>query len=365
MTAQNVQSYDMIVRREQPMKTLKEVEEIVGLKRRAIQEYESAGLATKPIHKNKYGYLLYSEQEIERLWQLRFYKELGYNRTKIEKLEQGKLFDSQKELEKVIVTLKEKREKLDNMINIAQVMQETGLSFNSLRHSMVGLDSVKSDTVLGVLGTALNISFEADFEDIINMEVFTEEELEEIISILEKILDDCKSGKLASDENVQEKFAAVHQMLFKAITESVLFLWIPVSYLSPEGDIAKDIAKEIGIESVIYLRDGLQYYCKAHEDNETDKALLAIFDNIERLGRKKFTTNSMEVQEEVKKVHEFLERANVLTKLGKICLLKQFSELLGSKAYRVAVDKGVERGVAWFCSRAIKIYCDNLSELYG
>ena len=40
------------------MKTLNEVIDIVGLKRRAIQEYEKAGLAKKPTHSNKYGHLL-------------------------------------------------------------------------------------------------------------------------------------------------------------------------------------------------------------------------------------------------------------------------------------------------------------------
>ena len=37
------------------MKSLSEVEKLVGLKRRAIQEYEDKGLAIKPTHKNKYG----------------------------------------------------------------------------------------------------------------------------------------------------------------------------------------------------------------------------------------------------------------------------------------------------------------------
>ena len=42
------------------MKTLNEVVDIVGLKRRAIQEYEEAGLADKPTTKNKSGYLWFS-----------------------------------------------------------------------------------------------------------------------------------------------------------------------------------------------------------------------------------------------------------------------------------------------------------------
>lgn len=68
------------------MKSLHEVEKIVGLNRRVIQEYESKGVAIKPTHKNKYGYLLYDTPEIERLWQLKFYRELGYRIPEIEEI---------------------------------------------------------------------------------------------------------------------------------------------------------------------------------------------------------------------------------------------------------------------------------------
>ena len=81
------------------MKSLNEVEKIVGLKRRAIQEYEDAGLANKPTHKNKYGYLLYDTPEIERLWQLKFYKELGYNITKIKEIQEKGKKERKKNLE--------------------------------------------------------------------------------------------------------------------------------------------------------------------------------------------------------------------------------------------------------------------------
>ena len=41
------------------MKSLEEVSKIVGLSRRAIQEYEKAGVVQKPTHRSKRGYLRY------------------------------------------------------------------------------------------------------------------------------------------------------------------------------------------------------------------------------------------------------------------------------------------------------------------
>lgn len=97
------------------MKSLSEVEKIVGLKRRAIQEYEDKGLAIKPNHKNKYGYLLYDTPEIERLWQLKFYKEIGYNMTQIEKLQKSGKRAEKEELVGVIEALKEKKKNLNSL----------------------------------------------------------------------------------------------------------------------------------------------------------------------------------------------------------------------------------------------------------
>lgn len=77
------------------MKTLSEVSKLVGLSRRMIQEYESSGLAKTPTTKNKYGHLLYSDDDIDKLWQLRFYKELGYKKGDIEKIFTDKNFNRQ------------------------------------------------------------------------------------------------------------------------------------------------------------------------------------------------------------------------------------------------------------------------------
>lgn len=67
------------------MKSIEEVQKIVGLSWRMIREFEKAGLAQKPDKRNKYGYLLYEEKHIERLWQLRFCKELNYKKKEMKK----------------------------------------------------------------------------------------------------------------------------------------------------------------------------------------------------------------------------------------------------------------------------------------
>ena len=61
---------------------LREVCDIVGVTRRAVQCYEQEGLVTS-IGKNKYGYLLYDEIAVERIQDIKMYQDFGFNLKKI------------------------------------------------------------------------------------------------------------------------------------------------------------------------------------------------------------------------------------------------------------------------------------------
>ena len=115
------------------MKKLKDVSKTTGLSRRMIQEYEKSGLVNKPEARNKYGHLQYDEGEMRRLWQLCFYKELGYDHNKIKELEKSQnTSDITQVLEEAIALLEQKKERLDNLIRIANLMKDTEASYDSL-----------------------------------------------------------------------------------------------------------------------------------------------------------------------------------------------------------------------------------------
>lgn len=110
------------------MKTLNEVCNITGLSRRMIQEFEKFGLSETPKHKNKYGHLLYSDEEVDRLWQLRFYKELGYSKSKMKEILHDPNYDKKYALKMQIKQLENKRDRIDSMINVANNMVVLGIS---------------------------------------------------------------------------------------------------------------------------------------------------------------------------------------------------------------------------------------------
>ena len=57
--------------------TLKEVCEMLGLSRRAVQGYEKAGLI-RPSARNKYGHLLYDEKTVSRIAGIQYCQKLGF-----------------------------------------------------------------------------------------------------------------------------------------------------------------------------------------------------------------------------------------------------------------------------------------------
>lgn len=120
-------------------------------------------------------------------------------------------------------------------------------------------------------------------------------------------------------------------------------------FLAPECEIAKELAEEIGMDRVTYIREAMQYYCTSKEGNQADKEFNSALKTIEKLGCKKYRTNSKEVQAEVKRVHEFFSNMNILTEEGTICMLRQCSYMYGSNIYiksiLIMVQKEVLHGL--------------------
>ena len=58
---------------------MKQVCEMTGASRRAVQGYEELGMVS-PSGRNKYGHLLYDEIALERIRQIRFYRDMGFSR---------------------------------------------------------------------------------------------------------------------------------------------------------------------------------------------------------------------------------------------------------------------------------------------
>ncbi|WP_147803843.1 MerR family transcriptional regulator [Alkalicoccus halolimnae] len=94
---------------------IKEVADLVGISVRTLHHYDEIGLLP-PEEITESGYRLYSEENIEMLQQILFFKELGFSLKEIKKIISSSSFNRQEALILQRKMLVEKRKRLDKMI---------------------------------------------------------------------------------------------------------------------------------------------------------------------------------------------------------------------------------------------------------
>ena len=103
------------------LKSLREVCDSLGVSRRAIQNYEKAGLVA-PAERNKYGYLLYGEKEQQRISQIKMYQKFGFTVKEIRELMDASEKEKREALVKKVDELRVKKHEIEYIIETAEKM---------------------------------------------------------------------------------------------------------------------------------------------------------------------------------------------------------------------------------------------------
>ena len=122
------------------MKTVRQVSQLTGVSIRALHHYDAIGLL-KPTQVTDAGYRLYSDAEIERLYMILVFRELGLPLKEIRSILNAPDYDRNRVLEQQIQIMQQRAEKLKNRISLAKCMLVMGvkdMDFN-------GFDSKKMD----------------------------------------------------------------------------------------------------------------------------------------------------------------------------------------------------------------------------
>lgn len=98
---------------------VKEVADLVGVSVRTLHHYDEIGLLI-PDQTTESGYRLYSDENLELLQQILFFKELGFSLQSIKEIVHSPTFDRQKALQMHHEMLLEKRRRLDQMIDTVE-----------------------------------------------------------------------------------------------------------------------------------------------------------------------------------------------------------------------------------------------------
>lgn len=107
------------------MKTVHEVSGLAGVSIRTLQYYDRIGLL-RPADRTESGYRLYDDTDLEKLQQILLFRELEFPLKDIKRIMDNPDFDRARALEQQIALLTLKKEHLENLIELARGIKETG-----------------------------------------------------------------------------------------------------------------------------------------------------------------------------------------------------------------------------------------------
>ena len=102
---------------------LREICELTGVTRRAVQGYEKEGLM-KPSSKNKQGYLLYDQEAVVRIKEIKLFQERGFSLKEIKSFETLSREDYKFKLTQKVSEL----EKLQSQLEVVALQIQTIIS---------------------------------------------------------------------------------------------------------------------------------------------------------------------------------------------------------------------------------------------
>ena len=336
------------------MKTLKEVSDMVGMSRRVIQEYEKAGLAQAPETRNKYGYLLYDQAHIERLWQIRFYRELGYDKRQIGEILNDPQYDSHKAMQQKIRSFRHRKLEIENLIAMAEAADETGISPASIRLGIPGLQNAPYDCVVPVVSRCFQIIKTRIPELCDVLQPIAREEIDRLLELLFSILDGMEEGLPPEGPEIQLRVDQLCAALSFRICSSISVLSCLNLLLSPESHLAAELDRALWPQASAYLNTAIRYYCCAHEKNPTDIRFLNAINQIIRLKKQGFSSFSPSVRSQAEIICRFFSQVYLLKPAGRKLLLEAIQELLLSDTCReLCVSLGEAEDTACFLACAI------------
>lgn len=344
---------------------LSEVAKKLDIKQQRIQEYEKVGIAIKPKVKDKHGYWLYGEAEIERLWQIKFYLTLNFTVPEIKAIFEDPNYNKHDAIADQIIKLEKQKKKLESMIEIARIYNEADLLPSDILMGNKILEKLRYKIATPLMSKALSVFLEIIKPDEIE-KLFgvlanwpTEEVAYKWRDAIEKMGEYYVTQVDYETYNVQEQVAIIVGTVAEVIPDSILKRWlITVQLIVVE---CRDAIKEIfGEDGWKYIVNAVIFYAQEQLcQQKVFEPVKEILFNLEDYGLKQYTTGSSEVQGEVRKIHRMVSQIGIFSEETQIKLLAALSDFLGGQEAKIAIDDGKEKGLSWFISIAIKIYCKN------
>jgi len=347
------------------MKTIEEVISITGLSRRQIQEFQRYGLADRPKQKNKYGHFEYNDSDIARLWELRFYKELGYDAPRITQLECELYEDRQRRLDLLISELEEKQKKLNQLINVAKTMRSAGVNVSAISKIYGPVTEMNFNDFLSIAAQGLYPDLQVDYSKI-EGELLNQDDEEALCSAIDMIGEGLFDESSPDDNKVESGFALLYQMWIKVLPDSIDAFQTMLHMMAENYEFIKDITETFGAGSIEKILKALDVFCAHHGMTELDREYERSLAELPQLRRDEFVPESDEVQEKIAVLHRVYRDIKLIDAKESLKALERFGQTYVTAAEESSNILPVEKDDAIYLQTAIKFYIKkNQEENYG
>lgn len=337
------------------MKSLKEVTEITGLSRRMIQEIEAAGLAQKPTHADKYGHLLYDDKDIEKLWDFRFYKEIGCTLPEIKKIRDASSFSRIKELERLAEEMTKKRDELNHLIEIAKLLSGMGLSYSAYKEAIDPAGIFNFNEFTSSIGTSIQ---QMDFEPEI-VDVLTEEEENIRDEAFDLIMEYGDKGMEPTHPRVQFEMERYYAVCTREMSDSLYWFKVMHAAHAPGEIMGQWIDEEYGEGAAQYFWEVLQHYCRTNpfKHGKNDERCAKAWQILEAMSQNNYPPEVEVVQKVVGVWYSFFDGLKMYSEETRKKLFKHSGAMMRSKSHLEFVEKHGKSQFAAFMEQAIAYYC--------
>lgn len=189
--------------------TVHEVANLTGITARTLHYYDEIGLL-KPSIVTEARYRLYTDEDLARLQEVLFFREVGFALKEIKKLLQSHNYNRTETLEKHLVILEAQKERIDNLIALirSEISGKQELSFSAFSQSkVIELQSKFRDEIVERWGDTESFKeFESTFSP--KTRKIQNEQMETFYYIAESIFE-----KLAMYENKTPDSPEVQQIV--------------------------------------------------------------------------------------------------------------------------------------------------------
>lgn len=245
------------------LKTVNETAKITGITVRTLHYYDEIGLF-KPSDTSQSGYRLYSDIDIEKLQQILFLKEIGFELKQIKEIIYDPNFDEISALKKHKDILILKKERIENLIKLVDTKLEgnSNLSFSEFdeSHIIAKQNEYHKEILKRWKNTEAYKEFEIKHSNSNNQFTDIDKKAREIFGAIAELMD-----SPTSDEKVQELISLWQDYITENHYTCTNEMLQCLALMYVEDERFKSYINSFGDNLSQYLSEAINFYCQTKQ----------------------------------------------------------------------------------------------------